>query len=223
MEKTMSIITNFGCHFRCPECIVRNSGINVPKTTLGGLSRLDEMFHRYGCTNVSISGGGDPLYNYKNNLEWYKALFEWAHENSVPIEMHTSYLTDSTAFPFPNCKRVVYHVHTIFDLDHIYRTQNEIVRAVFVVTENFKLYDILAISEYVARSKDIDELSFREYVDGNFVPQPYFSKYLEQGHKKQWYYIKQCDYNLYYAENNVYTSFRDIGIEHIPKGGQHCG
>lgn len=39
-DKALSIITNFGCHFQCPECIVRNNHIDVPKTTLEGLDGL---------------------------------------------------------------------------------------------------------------------------------------------------------------------------------------
>lgn len=212
MSRTLSIITNFGCHFKCPECIVRNSGIKVPQTTLGGLDKLDEAFRKYDCTNISISGGGDPLYNYEGNVDWYEALFKWLRENYVPLEMHTSYTTDSSSFPFYDCMRVAYHVHSISDLDRLYKTKNEIVRAVFVVTANFTADDLLNIAAYVASSKEIDELSFREFVDSNFTPQPYLSKYLKLGHKKLWYYIEQNDYNLYYAENEVYTSFR-----HFPK------
>lgn len=40
MEKYLSIITNFGCHGKCPYCIVRENGIKVSETTLGGLDKL---------------------------------------------------------------------------------------------------------------------------------------------------------------------------------------
>ena len=30
--KYVSIITNFGCHYTCPECIVRNNGLKMSKT-----------------------------------------------------------------------------------------------------------------------------------------------------------------------------------------------
>ena len=46
MEKYLSIITNFGCHGKCPYCIVRENGIKVPKTTLGGLDKLPMFFKR---------------------------------------------------------------------------------------------------------------------------------------------------------------------------------
>lgn len=240
MNKMLSIITNFGCHFECPECIVRNSGIDVPQTTIGGLAQLDSAFRNNLCKVVSISGGGDPLFNYGSNFNWYRALFKWARSYKkdtlfvkcalegetdskvkqslqdwysaygVPIEMHTCYTPNNSGFPFYDCYRVVYHVHSIEDLDSIYRTGSEIVRVVFVVTSQFTVQDIMDITAYVDKSTEIDELSFREYVDASFTPQPYLSEYLKLGHKKLWYYIEQNDYNLYYAENKVYSSFKDL-------------
>ena len=31
-EKYLSIITNFGCHYTCPYCIVKHNNIDVPVT-----------------------------------------------------------------------------------------------------------------------------------------------------------------------------------------------
>ena len=47
-EKYLSIITNFGCHYTCPYCIVRENGLSIPKTTLAGLDNLK---------NTYLSGG----------------------------------------------------------------------------------------------------------------------------------------------------------------------
>ena len=207
-DKALSIITNFGCHFQCPECIVRNNHIDVPKTTLEGLNGLITAYKVNGCSHITISGGGDPLFQYEKHVDWYRKLFKIAR--AIDLEMHTSYLTDQSTFPFYDCHRVVYHVHTLEDLTHISRTGQEIVRAVFVVTPDFTAKDLLDIAAYVQSSADIDELSFRQYVDADYNAAQYLDKYLELGHKKLWYYIEQCDYNLYYAENKVYTSYRDF-------------
>ena len=40
MDKYMSVITNFGCHYSCPYCIVKNNNLHIPKTTLDGLNLL---------------------------------------------------------------------------------------------------------------------------------------------------------------------------------------
>lgn len=233
MDKTLSIITNFGCHFKCPECIVKNNQICVPETTIGGLTKLPAMFYSNKCDMISISGGGDPLYEYEKHADWYRALFKittnyagdrdtyllshgaeqyhmWARRRGIPVEMHTSYLTDRTCFPFYDCYRVAYHAHTIEDLKHIWRTGSEIVRVVYVVTPEYTVQDLLDIALFVDQSPDIDELSFRQYVDAEYKPIPHLEPELKLGHKKLWYYISQCDYNLYYAENEVFTRFKDF-------------
>ena len=40
--KYMSVITNFGCHYKCPYCIVKENNLHIPKTTLAGLDSLRE-------------------------------------------------------------------------------------------------------------------------------------------------------------------------------------
>lgn len=215
-DKALSIITNFGCHYKCPECIVKNNHIDVPKTTLDGLDKLSDAFIKNNCELITISGGGDPLYQYDKNVEWYRKLFRIMPEISkrkgrtIDVEMHTSYLTDQTSFSFYDCCRVVYHAHTIYDLPHIYRTGKEIVRIVFVVTPDYTIENLLDIANYVKNSSDIDELSFRQYVDVDYNAVSHLEPYLKLGHQKLWYYIEQNDYNLYYAENQIYTSYRDF-------------
>ena len=62
-----------------------------------------------------------------------------------------------------------------------------------------------------ADSNEIDELSFRQLVDKGYEVTDYWQDILRFGHKKLWWYIEQCDYNLYYAENKIYTKFSEIG------------
>lgn len=218
MEKYLSIITNFGCHGKCPYCIVRENGIKVPKTTLGGLDNLTKALKETNRDIISISGGGDPLHEYEKHVDWYRKLFSIVnnyHVNcatySIPVEMHTSYMTDESTFPFYDCKRVVYHLNTFEQLKHIHRTVNEIVRVVYVVTKDFTLEQIMNIAMFVADSNEIDELSFRQLVDKGYEVTDYWQDILRFGHKKLWWYIEQCDYNLYYAENKIYTKFSEIG------------
>ena len=77
-------------------------------------------------------------------------------------------MTDETSFPFYDCYRVVYHANTIKDLNKIHRTGKEIVRVVYVVTKDFTLEDIMNIANYVKNSDQIDELSFRQFVDDKY-------------------------------------------------------
>lgn len=63
MNGHYSVITNFGCHWTCPYCIVKKTGLNVPVTdmqaTLKTISRESE---HHPMKFLSFSGGGDPLF-----------------------------------------------------------------------------------------------------------------------------------------------------------------
>lgn len=191
--KYMSVITNFGCHYKCPYCIVKENNLHIPKTTLQGLNKLSYALYNHHCNIISISGGGEKV--------------------AIPVEMHTSYMTDETTFPFYDCYRVVYHANNIDQLSHIRRTGNEIVRAVFVVTAEYTIADIMDIAMFVQNSSEIDELSFRQLVDDKYEEQHYLEDYLRLGHTKLWWYIEQNDYNLYYAENEVVARYQDFEKE----------
>lgn len=213
MDKYLSIITNFGCHYKCPYCIVKNTGIDVPKTTIGGLDKLVENIQKHECNWVSISGGGDPLHNLDDHADWYYKLFEIVPDD-VTLELHTSYISNdwwpddwfSNAFD-----RIVYHCHTINNLYELRKTKPEqIIRAVFVVTEDFTTELIDEITAVVKNSSVIDELSFRQMVDSDYNATHYCEEYLKAGHQKDWWYIQQCDYNIYYAENEVKFKYEDF-------------
>lgn len=68
--KYMSVITNFGCHYKCPYCIVKENNLHIPRTTLSGLDNLEEALKENNCDIVSISGGGDPLHEYEKHIDW---------------------------------------------------------------------------------------------------------------------------------------------------------
>lgn len=120
-DKYLSIITNFGCHYTCPYCIVKNNGIDIPKTTIDGLDKLVENIRKYDCNWVSISGGGDPLHDLEDHTNWYNELFDilpW----DVKLELHTSYFSGFvTNWPLGEFDRVVYHCRKPSDLFKIRR------------------------------------------------------------------------------------------------------
>lgn len=140
--KYVSIITNFGCHYTCPECIVRNNGLKMSETdNFSTQEPLNKVLCKERPEWVSVSGGGDPLFHWKEHWSFYEGLFHTAERRNVKLEMHTSYLPDSPEvqdFPLNWFERVVYHVHKFDDLLHVKRKFGEIVRVVFVVDDNSK-------------------------------------------------------------------------------------
>lgn len=214
MDKYLSIITNFGCHYECPYCIVKNTNIKVPKTTYEGLNKLITEVERNKCNIISVSGGGDPLYKFPENICWWARLFAIANAYEIPVEVHTTYFDAMyTAMIAEECYRMVYHLRSIEDLEKIERFSNEIVRVVYVVTDDMTEEDIRTIAEFVKNSDIIDELSFRQRVKPDLSSSYHLHDFLKEGHQKEWWYIEQCDYNIYYAENKVYERYSDFREE----------
>lgn len=206
--KYLSIITNFGCHWRCPYCIVKNNYIDVPATTLSSLDKLEAAAKFEKAEAISVSGGGDPLFEYENHKKYYGRLFRICRDMKLPLEMHTSYI--ESEFPYERCYRVVYHLHDFDQLTKIVRHGKEIVRVVFVVTKKFKPELIDQIADFVENSDIIDELSFRQMVDKNYHVRNYCHEYLLEGHQKRWWYVEQADYNSYFVNGTIHYQFSDI-------------
>lgn len=209
MNNYLSIITNFGCHYSCPYCIVKNNNLNIPKTTLCGLEKLPHYLSIGKYDWVSLSGGGDPLFQFLNHKEWYDKFFTLVPDN-IKLELHTSYINEANA-PYEKFDRVVYHLHSLEQLKLVKRVKQQITRVVFVVSENFTEDLIKSIAAYCADSSEIDELSFRQMVDSNYQETDYCQEYLRAGHQKLWWYIEQNDYNTYYCENRIYNEYKKIG------------
>lgn len=209
-EKYLSIITNFGCHFTCPYCIVKNNHIDVPRTTIESLDKLKDAVKAEGATIISVSGGGDPLHNYSEHKDYYDKLFALCEEMDIPIEMHTSYLNVKD-FPYEKCHRVVYHLRGMSQIGRVTRKGNEKVRIVFVVDKSVKPSAITYYYTLYRLNMDIDELSFRQMVDENYQTTDYYQDFLKEGHDKgRWHYIEQGDYNTYFVEGKLYYKFSDI-------------
>lgn len=208
-DKYLSIITNFGCHYSCPYCIVKNTGISIPETTVESLDNLKQSILEYNCNRLSTSGGGDPVHNYEQNKDVWDRIFSIAEELNLYLELHTSYISYND-FPYDKFDMVVYHLRDYKQLSLIKRYGKERVRAVYVVTESFTESLINNIAEYVSESNIIDELSFRQMVDKDYQTTYYCYEYLKAGHQKLWWYIEQGDYNLYYCDNKVSFKYSDF-------------
>lgn len=217
----LSILTNFGCHFGCSYCVYRENGIKIPKTDVNtfGWSELEEQLKIHKGELVSISGGGDPLYNYDyiNNKKFYEKLMSLLEKYNCRLELHTS-IVDMN-FDYSDCERAVFHFtmpNQIKMLNQLYGSRSKlylpaIVRVAYVVQEHYTKHLIQEIvKEINARDSIISELSFRQMIgkDGNSTY--YLHDYLKEYHKKDWYYIEQADYNEYFVQDHVEREYLEI-------------
>ena len=206
LPRYLSVITNFGCRHHCPYCITRDRGVEVSRAN--SLIGLREAIKEISPDIISVSGGGDPFNDYGEHRDWWDDLYRIA--GPIPIEPHTSYLENDFDRP---CLRIVYHpISKNEDISAIKRKGEEIVRVVYVVTDDMSASDLPSIADEVGESEDIDELSFRQLVKADGSVSRHLGEELAAGHSKGlWHYIRQADYNAYFANGRLCGAFQDIG------------
>ena len=213
----LSILTNFGCHFACSYCVYRDNKINIPFTNIDtfGWIQLEEELKKHKGEEVSISGGGDPLYNYdeSNNRAFYDKLFALLKKYDCKLELHTSIF--NPRFPYDNCERVVFHFTVPNQIKMLYYTDRLVclpskVRVVYVVQEHYTRHLVNEIVKEVSACEEITELSFRQMIKADGTTDYTLYDYLKEGHMKDWYYIEQQDYNEYFVQDHLEREYLAI-------------
>lgn len=99
-ERDFSIITNFGCHYQCPYCITKKTGMRLPETdTLEVAKTVIQLIDEDEIDFLSFSGGGDPMHGILDNgrptqrAAWYALLQAVCRDHYIETEMHTSATT----------------------------------------------------------------------------------------------------------------------------------
>lgn len=211
MDKMLSIITNFGCHYSCPYCIVKNTGIRISETTTESLDYLLDMYNKEKYIGISVSGGVDPMHEYKKHTDYYDRLFSICSENHIPLELHTSYIRNG--LPYSQFELVAFHLNKIDDIwkaDSL-ECGNAIKRIVFVVDETFTEMKIDEIYDEFMKCWNISQLSFRQMIHPDYRTSYICDEYLKEGHEAgKWYYIQQGDYNTYFVNGKTSECYEDF-------------
>lgn len=217
-EEMLSILSNFGCHFGCRYCVYRENKIKIPTTDerTFGWKQLEIELQKHKGELISISGGGDPLYDYNEDRHrsklFYSKLFILLDAYNCRLELHTSMLIEE--FPYDKCERVVFHLTMPTQISLINNRLFKLpkyVRAVYVVQD---YYTKALVNQIVKYTKDnnnaINELSFRQMIGSHGETKYYLHDYLKEGHKKDWYYIEQADYNKYFVQDHIEEEYLNI-------------
>ena len=209
MIAVLSVITNFGCDTGCKYCIWRNHVLSQYKTTYENMDWTylkSEILHT-SKDRISISGGGDPLYQYELNDKWWNTMFAICKVTNTKIDLHTSKMLKDADI-IKKFNKYVLHINY-----NIYKNNQEYIewlskkiklRVVFVVTNDLSEFKIYEIEKFCKRINI--QLSFRQLVVNNKS-----QRILEDVLGKQgtyWKYIKQADYNVYFMPNNkIYKEY----------------
>lgn len=211
-----SIITNFGCDTNCPYCVWKGHPLeNCHDET--DFDKLGYMLSFFPQEKVSVSGGGDPLYNMRDHMRWWLELAMLCHRYNKLLDVHTSQLLDENQFCcYP--KRSIFNkyvLHLTSDRFHQLFEQGTFanfptkLRLVFVVNNQLSLFDAKRI---VTKVQEIGcELSFREHYPNSpslELKNVAIENYVQELKNDKVKFVWQGDYNLYYMpDNKVYTDF----------------
>lgn len=178
-ERGFSIITNFGCDRSCEYCIWKMN----PRNDMTGAS-INDLFSILNrkeyrdLTKISISGGGDPLFNFaENRYSFWDNLLHVMKSLRKKIDIHThmpevlaSFDSVSTVFQ-GMVNRLVVHVDpesavgTMEDILSNRKVYDSKLRFGVVITKELtinrmkEMEESIRISEYM---KEPVQLAYRE-------------------------------------------------------------
>ena len=211
-DKTgISIITNFGCDNSCSYCIWKNHRLKDEKqpTDWESLYLFLEQNQEKGW--VSVSGGGDPLYQRKKHQYWWDVLLSITEYLKLKVSVHTrSHCCDLSFW-----KRVD---KCVFSIDHL----SELSYIDWLWEETKVLFQIRLVHVVQATTSDdfIYELYDACYPRGFGVTLKEMVGCSDSGRYQQLknsnirtvcpslFFLDQGDYNIYYMpDNRIYHKF----------------
>lgn len=218
MTKGFSIITNFGCNQNCWYCIWNKHKLkNVYDDT--DWNKLEYALALFPQEKISVSGGGDPLYNFEENTRWYERLFYLCEKYNKEIDIHTSEIKQYNLIDdFKLFKKYVIHI----DFKRFKTYKSVFVDRFAACIEKLRLAIVLTPDLTLSQSQSIIDfakdysfkLSFREYISDLVSASKWTEemhnilKLVEKESDENIKFIDQNDYNVYYMpDNHIYTNF----------------
>lgn len=200
-ERNFSIVTNFGCAKRCFFCAFANHRLKHERRTIDW-DYLDWCIRRFTGPKVSISGGGDPLFELRKNLPTLERIVAICRNHGRQVDLHTNEdLLDKLAvIESLGFHQVVVSTHTISEV----RREE--------LTQLLKFSRVRAVVVYVGQSLDwirqwiqfysfVPKLTVREcrgvVADFNKIRQTL------QGEFPQVRFLPDGDYNYYFMPDNL--------------------
>ena len=200
-ERNFSVVTNFGCAKQCFFCAFANHRLKQERQAIDW-DYLDWCIGKFTGPKVSISGGGDPLFELGKNLPTLERIVAICRNHGRQVDLHTNEdLLDKLAtiesFGF---HQVVVSTHTISEV-----RREELTRLL-------KFSRVRAVVVYIGQNSDwvrqwiqfysfVPKLTVREcrgvVADFNRIRQTLQSEF------PQVRFLADGDYNYYFMPDNL--------------------
>jgi len=206
-DRNISIITNFGCDHDCWYCIWKQHPDQHMKQETDWQQLEQFLVANQSKGKVSVSGGGDPLYNYQNNKEWWERLLDLCEKYAILVDIHTRTKIDDSEL-FERINRVC------FSVEYIDIVANQDYLEWLSIYTKVRLVNVIGrVIEYLPYLVTICKMYKYQLT---FKPLIGFDGYLENFNKCKHYYrnkpeiifLDNIDYNIYYfPDNSIRTEF----------------
>lgn len=94
-NRGFTVITNFGCDCNCKYCITKHHPIlqnAVTDKSKIDWKYLEKCISESDAPTVNLSGGGDPFYDWQNNIDFYNHVYELSTKYRKKLDIHTRIL-----------------------------------------------------------------------------------------------------------------------------------
>lgn len=199
MSKGISIITNFGCNNNCWYCIMKEHRMKDTKQHIDYHKLESFLIDNKHLGKVSISGGGDPLYNYFGNLKFWIWLINTCKDLNIKIDIHTREKLNKLSFWRKHVNLVAFSSDNIYDdIEYLrYLSKLTKVRMVHVATKHSSN---TLIEKYIELSKELNcQLTIKQ-LHGHNDYGAY--KRIKSLYSSKLFCLDDDDYNIYYMPDN---------------------
>jgi hypothetical protein len=203
-DLNISVITNFGCNANCWYCIWRGHELQYVNETTNWDKLEKFLFDNKHKGKVSLSGGGDCLYEYDKYVDWWINFFEITKKYNLLVDVHTREKFTNQLFWKTHINRCVFSSDSLKnDKEYLeYLCKLTKIRITHLVTAEttFEM-----IEEYLEFQKQINcQFTIKELIgyDDDGMYKKIRDKYTEI------YHLDEGDYNIYYMpDNSIRTKF----------------
>jgi hypothetical protein len=209
ISPNISVITNFGCRANCWYCIWKGHELeNVQLDT--DWDKLEKfLFDNKDKGKVSVSGGGDCLYEYDQHVGWWIKFFEITNKFNMLVDAHTREKFNHQSFWKKHINRCVFSSDNLTDDKEYleYLSNLTKIRITHLVTAN-TTFDM--IDDYLYFQNKIKcQFTIKELIgyDDNGMYQKVRDRYPDI------FNLDAGDYNIYYMPDN---SIRDTFLNSTP-------
>lgn len=169
-NRGFTVITNFGCDCNCKYCITKHHPIL--QNTVTDKSKIDwkyleKCISESDAPTVNLSGGGDPFYDWQDNIDFYNHVYELSTKYGKKLDIHTRILPADIDL-IKKFRKIALSVES-YDTKAIERLQTMLpeiekttkLRVINVLNERMTTEDCL---DYIKKMHDIgvEQITFRQ-------------------------------------------------------------